>query len=94
MTTFKSRLTLVDIEHRFEIYIQVDGKINVYLGNTGNAASKLDAVETALEDKRLENWIGAEINASDPSTVYIRPTEIDYGTQNESTYSEVEGGAG
>lgn len=79
MTTFTSRLTLVDIEHRFEIYIQVDGTINVYVGSSESAASKLDAVETALGDSRLENCVSAEIDVSDPSMVYVRPV-YDYGT--------------
>ena len=77
LTTFKSRLTLVDIENRFDIYIQVDGKVNVYMGSTENASVKMKAVETALKDPRLENCISAEIDASDPSAISVRPV-IDY----------------
>ena len=73
LTTFKSRLTLVDIDNRFEIYIQVDGNVNVYMGNTENSAAKLKSVETALNDPRLENCISAEIDASDPSAISVRP---------------------
>ncbi len=73
-TTFKSRLTLVDIENRFEIYINVDGMVNVYMGSTVDAQAKLNAVEKALGDSRLVNCVSAEIDASDPSAVYIRPT--------------------
>ena len=82
LTTFKSRLTLVDIENRFEIYIQVDGKVNVYMGNTENASVKLKAVETALKDPRLDDCISAEIDASDPSAISVRPV-IDYGEDVE-----------
>ena len=78
LTTFKSRLTLVDIENRFEIYIQVDSKVNVYMGSTENASVKLKAVETALKDPRLANCISAEIDASDPSAISVRPV-LDYG---------------
>ena len=37
----------------------------------------MKAVETALKDPRLENCISAEIDASDPSAISVRPV-IDY----------------
>ena len=88
-TTFKSKLTLVDIESRFDIYIQVGGEINVYMGNTSNAKEKLDAVETALKDPKLEGCISAEIDASNPATVYVRPV---YQYPNSTTSGEGENG--
>ncbi len=66
-TSFKSRLTLVDIERRFEIYIQVDGVFNVYMGSATDIKSKLDAIEKALSDPMLENCVSAEINIVDES---------------------------
>ncbi len=88
-TTFKSRLTLVNIEHRFEIYVQVDGVIDVYMGNTDNASAKLDAIETALADKRLENCISADIDVSNLRAISIRPV-YDYtnGTEADSSSDE------
>lgn len=86
-TSFKSQVTLVDIENRFEIYIQVDGVINVYMGNTSSADSKLDAVETALRDPKLEGCISAEIDVSDPSTVYVRPV-YDYSSSTTAADTE------
>ncbi len=78
-TTFKSQISLVDIENRFDIYIQVGGAINVYMGNTSGTKAKLDAVETALKDPKLEGCISAEIDVSNPSTVYVRPV-YDYSS--------------
>ena len=86
-TSFKSKLTLVDIESRFDIYIQVGGEINVYMGNTSNAAEKLDAVETALKDPKLDGCISAEIDASNPATVYVKPV-YSYDQATTSDVSE------
>ncbi|MBE6556654.1 MAG: FtsQ-type POTRA domain-containing protein [Ruminococcaceae bacterium] len=72
MTSFKTRLTLLDIENRFEIHIEVDGKFRVYMGTLRDLEEKLEAVEKALEDPRLDGATGAEIDASDPSQIYIR----------------------
>lgn len=72
-TKFKSRLTLVDIDEQFDIYIQVDGTINVYMGSIRDADVKLDAVERALADPKLEGCIGAEIDVSDPKMLSVRP---------------------
>lgn len=72
-TTFKSRLTLVDIDEQFDIYIQVDGTINVYMGSIKDADVKLDAVERALSDPKLEGCTGAEIDVSNPQMLSVRP---------------------
>lgn len=72
-TTFKSRLTLVDIDEQFDIYIQVDGTINVYMGSIQDADVKLDAVERALADPELKDCTGAEIDVSNPQMLSVRP---------------------
>lgn len=72
-TTFKSRLTLVDIDEEFDIYIQVDGTINVYMGSIQDADVKLDAVERALSDPKLKDCTGAEIDVSNPQMLSVRP---------------------
>ena len=88
--SFKSRLSLVDIDNRFDIYIGVDGIISVYLGNAVDMEDKLRAVEQALYDKKLENCVAAEIYAADPEAIYIKPTyeypapETEQTTENES----------
>ena len=81
--SFKSRVTLVDIDNRFDINVGVDGVIEIYLGGGADMELKLRAVETALSDKKLENCIAAEIYAADPSAVYIKPT-YDYGTPEDT----------
>lgn len=72
-TTFKSRLTLVDIDEQFDIYIEVDGTIKVYMGSIRDADVKLDAVEKALSDPRLGDCTGAEIDVSNPQMLSVRP---------------------
>lgn len=90
--SFKTRLTLVDIDNRFDINIGVDGVYDVYMGNKNNLEEKLKALETALADKRLENCVSAKIDVSDPSSVYIRPV-FDYGNAGTEVpeQSEAEG---
>ena len=72
-TTFKSRLTLVDIDEQFDIYIEVDGTIKVYMGSIRDADVKLDAVEQALADPKLKDCTGAEIDVSNPQMLSVRP---------------------
>ena len=81
-TTFKSRLTLVDIDNRFDVNIGIDGVIEVYMGSGASADEKLRAVEKALGDKKLENCISAKIDVSSPSAVYIKPV-YNYSTEGE-----------
>ncbi|MBO7250066.1 MAG: FtsQ-type POTRA domain-containing protein [Clostridia bacterium] len=73
MTTFKSRLTLVDIEERFNITLVVDGNIAVYVGSITDADIKLAALEKALSNTSLEGYSRAEIDVSDPRNVFVRP---------------------
>ena len=79
--SFKSRLSYVDIENRFDINIGVDGVIDVYLGSGAKMEDKLKAVEQALEDEKLVGCISAEIYAADPEAIYIKPV-YDYGIIN------------
>lgn len=80
MSMFTSRLTLVDIDNRFEIYIQVDGKIDVYMGNSEKTKEKLAAIETALADPRLKKCISAKIDVSDPKSFSVAPV-MDYSEE-------------
>ncbi len=73
MTTFKSRLTFVDIEERFNITLVVDGNIEVYVGSITDADIKLAALEEALSNTSLEGYTRAEIDVSDPRNVFVRP---------------------
>lgn len=83
-TTFKSRLSAVNIENRFDIYIQVDGKIDAYMGDTSNFEAKLNALRSVLEDNRLQGCISARIDLSNPENIAVSPV-YDYSTQTEET---------
>lgn len=83
-TTFKSRLTAVDIENRFDIYIQVDGKIDAYMGDTGKFEAKLTALRKVLEDSKLQGCISAKIDLSNPENIAVNPV-YDYSIPNEET---------
>lgn len=72
-TSFKSRITLVDVESRFNVNIVVDGKYSVYMGDISNISEKLTAVEKILKSGDLEAFAGAEIDASVPKTVSVKP---------------------
>lgn len=88
-TPFHSRLSLVDVENRFDINIGIDGVIDVYLGGSSGMQEKLRAVEKALLSPKLENCVSASIHASDPSAVYIDAT-YDYSAENDNETTENE----
>lgn len=69
----KSRLTLVDMESRFDVNIVVDGRYNVYMGDISNIEEKLTAIEEILSGDRLKDYVGADIDASIPETVSVKP---------------------
>lgn len=72
-TNFKSRMTLVDVESRFNVNIVIDGKYKVYMGDVTNVEEKLKAVEKILKSDELKGYAGAEIDASIPATISVRP---------------------
>ena len=72
-TSFKSRVTLVDMDSRFDVSVVVDGIYEVYMGDTSNIKEKLDTVEDILNTEELRSYAGAKINVSVPETVSIKP---------------------
>ena len=72
-SSLKYRMTEVNIESRFNISIEVDGKFSVYLGDESNIGEKLLAVGEILKSDRLKGFEGAEIDASIPETVNVKP---------------------
>ncbi len=86
-TTFKSRLTAVNIENRFDIYIQVDGKIDAYMGDTSKFEAKLNALQRVLNDSRLQGCVSAKIDLSNPENIAVSPV-YDYSTTQEETTAE------
>lgn len=72
-TNLKPRITLLDAQSRFGISVVVDGKYNVYLGDTSDVKEKLAAVQEILKSDRLKGTVGAEIDASVPETIGVKP---------------------
>ena len=72
-TTFKSRLTEVNLESRWNISIVVDGCYDVYLHDMSDFEAKLKAVEAVLNSDRLKGYSGATVDASDPGNVGVIP---------------------
>jgi cell division septal protein FtsQ len=60
----KPRITLVDMESRFDINIVIDGKYYVYMGDVSNIAEKLTEVENVIKTEELQSCVAAEIDAS------------------------------
>ena len=71
--SLKPRLTLVDMESRFDVNLVVDGKYNVYMGDIFNTEEKLAAVQEILKSGKLKELAGADIDASVPETVSVKP---------------------
>lgn len=86
-TTFKSRLTAVNIENRFDIYIQVDGKIDANMGDASKFEAKLNALQKVLDDGRLQGCVSAKIDVSSPENIAVSPI-YDYSTTQEETTAE------
>ena len=76
-TNSKSRMTLVDVESRFDVNIVIDGKYKVYMGDVSNVEEKLKAVEKILKSDQLKGYAGAEIDASIPATISVRPIYVE-----------------
>ncbi len=76
-TALKYSLTLVEIESRFDINMELDGKYRVYMGDCTNISEKLRAVEAAIDralsDGKLEKNMQAEIYAANPESVSVKP---------------------
>ena len=72
-TTLKTRMTLVDMESRFDVNIVVDAKYYIYMGDVSNVEEKITAIEKILKSGELDNYEGAEIDASIPETISVKP---------------------
>lgn len=72
-TTFKARITAVDVSNRFDVRIVIDGKYYVQMGDTKNTEAKLKAVNAILTSDKLKEYSAAEIYAADPSAISYRP---------------------
>lgn len=69
----KSRITAVDVESRFAVSVTIDGVYDVFLGDTSNTYDKLRVVRELLQSGDLDEFVGADIDVSDPETMVVRP---------------------
>jgi cell division septal protein FtsQ len=72
-STFKARITKLDLTSRFEIYMTVDGVYEVYMGDMSNFEAKLETVKKIVSSDNVKDYAGGEINASDPTAVSFKP---------------------
>ncbi len=72
-TTFKARITAVDVSNRFDVRIVIDGKYYVQMGDSTNTEAKLKAVNAIITSDKLKDCDAAEIYAADPAPVTYRP---------------------
>ena len=68
-TEFKARISGVDLDSRFNLYLELDNNKQVYLGDTDNLASKLDALEAVVSSLGADNEGVAYIDASNPAAI-------------------------
>ena len=72
-TTFKARITTVDVSNRFDVRMVVDGKYSVQMGDYTNTEAKIKAVNAILTSDKLKDYDAAEIYAADPAAITYRP---------------------
>lgn len=61
-TSFKDRLTEVDLESRWDIHLVVDGSYDVYLGDLTDLEAKLKATETILAQDVIKKYSAGSIS--------------------------------
>ena len=72
-TSFKDRLTVVDLESRWDIFLEVDGVYRVVMGDLTDFEAKLKAVEAILGSERVKGTTGGELDVSVPANPGFRP---------------------
>lgn len=72
-SSLKPRITLVDMESRFDVNITVEDKYEIYLGDISNIKEKLVAIERVLASDQMTGLAGAKIDVSIPETVNVKP---------------------
>ncbi|MBQ8345048.1 MAG: FtsQ-type POTRA domain-containing protein [Clostridia bacterium] len=71
---YRLRLTLLDLESRFDIQAVSEGRFRIYFGDYTQMDSKLEFVKRLLDENR-ELYQTGEIDASDiSSNIHFRPT--------------------
>ncbi len=55
-TPFKTRITEVDLESRWDVWLTVDGCYRVSMGDVSDFEAKLRAVESILDEEEIKNY--------------------------------------
>ena len=76
-TSFKARITTVDVSNRFDVKIVVDGKYYVQMGDYTNTEAKLKAVNAILTSDELKGMDTGEIIAIDPANISVNPLRVE-----------------
>ena len=69
----KSRITSLDVESRFNVYLTIDGIYDVYIGDMSNVSEKLMVIRELLNSGDLDEFSGASIDVSDPESMVVKP---------------------
>lgn len=72
-TSFKSRITMLDVDKLTDIRLSVDGSYEVSMGGTKDLEAKLRAVEKILDSEQAKEYSAAEIDVSVPSAISFKP---------------------
>ena len=67
----KGRITLLDIESRFDINLVLDGSFEIYLGDNKDLEAKFRAIRNLLESDKASGAEGGKIDASNPEMVFF-----------------------
>ncbi len=81
-TTFKSQITQVDLTSRWDIWVTVEGKYEVYMHDMNDFEAKLKAVEELLKSGKLNGISEASIDASNPAHLDVKPITKPTETRN------------
>ena len=72
-TTFKARLSEVDLTSRWDIHLTVDGSYSVTVGDMSDFSAKLRAVEAILNSETGQRSVGGSIDVSVPASPAFSP---------------------
>ena len=83
-TPFKARISGIDLRSRFNIYMEIDGNKQVYMGDAKNMKSKIDAIAAVIESLGEDDTSVAYIDASNPASISygLHPHGSQESTQN------------
>ena len=70
----RSRMSCIDVRSRFDVTVIIDGRFELYMGDTSNVSSKIAAYRELWQKGKLDEFASAEIDVSTPESISVRPT--------------------